>query len=245
MDIVEQIDKINRQLTVNGYKLTPQREITLKVLLENERDHLSAEDVFMLVRQKFPEIGLATVYRTLELLAELNIVQKMNFGDGVARFDLRQEGHDHMHHHLVCRVCGALEEIQDDWLLELEQRVDKSALLLQLVVVVGQQERLAAAVELALDGAQYLGIERVHDVVHDDADDTGAGGAQRGGAAIVDVADGAGVLLDAVACRARHQRAVAQGQRNRGRRDAERIGNGRKLDFLSQSVAPDLNRSTV
>ncbi|QTH44530.1 transcriptional repressor [Cohnella sp. LGH] len=123
MDIVEQIDKINRQLTVNGYKLTPQREITLKVLLENERDHLSAEDVFMLVRQKFPEIGLATVYRTLELLAELNIVQKMNFGDGVARFDLRQEGHDHMHHHLVCRVCGALEEIQDDWLLELEQRV--------------------------------------------------------------------------------------------------------------------------
>ncbi|OXS54470.1 transcriptional repressor [Cohnella sp. CIP 111063] len=123
MDIVEQIDKINRQLTVNGYKLTPQREITLKVLLENESDHLSAEDVFMLVRQKFPEIGLATVYRTLELLAELHIVQKMNFGDGVARFDLRQEGHDHMHHHLVCKVCGALEEIQDDWLLELEQRV--------------------------------------------------------------------------------------------------------------------------
>ncbi|MFC4596701.1 Fur family transcriptional regulator [Cohnella hongkongensis] len=123
MDIVEQIDKINRQLTVNGYKLTPQREITLKVLLENESDHLSAEDVFMLVRQKFPEIGLATVYRTLELLAELQIVQKMNFGDGVARFDLRQEGHDHMHHHLVCRVCGALEEIQDDWLHELEQRV--------------------------------------------------------------------------------------------------------------------------
>ena len=123
MDIVEQIDKINRQLTVNGYKLTPQREITLKVLLENEKDHLSAEDVFMLVRQKFPEIGLATVYRTLELLAELHIVQKMNFGDGVARFDLRQEGHDHMHHHLVCRVCGALEEIQDDWLVELEQRV--------------------------------------------------------------------------------------------------------------------------
>lgn len=123
VSIVEQIDKINRQLTVNGYKLTPQREITLKVLLENEKDHLSAEEVFMMVRQKFPEIGLATVYRTLELLAELQIVQKMNFGDGVARFDLRVEGHDHMHHHLVCKVCGALEEIQDDWLPELEQRV--------------------------------------------------------------------------------------------------------------------------
>jgi Fur family ferric uptake transcriptional regulator len=121
--ILEQIDKINRQLTVNGYKLTPQRETTLRVLLENEKDHLSAEEVFMLVRQKFPDIGLATVYRTLELLAELQIVQKMNFGDGVARFDLRMEGHDHMHHHLVCKVCGALEEIQEDWLTELEQRV--------------------------------------------------------------------------------------------------------------------------
>ncbi|TVY04636.1 Fur family transcriptional regulator [Cohnella terricola] len=123
MNIVEQIDKINMQLTVKGYKLTPQREITLKVLLENERDHLSAEEVYMLVKQEFPEIGLATVYRTLELLAELQIVQKMNFGDGVARFDLRMEGHDHMHHHLICKVCGALEEIQDDWLLDLEQRV--------------------------------------------------------------------------------------------------------------------------
>ncbi|WP_239615370.1 ferric iron uptake transcriptional regulator [Cohnella mopanensis] len=123
MDIVEQIDKINRQLTVKGYKLTPQREITLKVLLENEKDHLSAEDVFMLVKQKFPDIGLATVYRTLELLSELHIVQKMNFGDGVARFDLRMEGHDHMHHHLVCKVCGALEEIEEDWLTDLEQKI--------------------------------------------------------------------------------------------------------------------------
>jgi len=125
MNIVEQIDKINRQLTVKGYKLTPQREMTLQVLLENERDHLSAEDVFMLVRERFPDIGLATVYRTLELLAELQIVQKMNFGDGVARFDLRMEGHEHMHHHLICKVCGALEEIQDDWLPDLEQRVSR------------------------------------------------------------------------------------------------------------------------
>ena len=123
MNIVEQIDKINRQLTVKGYKLTPQREITLKVLLENEKDHLSAEDVYMLVKKQYPDIGLATVYRTLELLAELQIVQKMNFGDGVARFDLRMEGHEHMHHHLICKVCGALEEIEDDWLQELEQNI--------------------------------------------------------------------------------------------------------------------------
>ena len=61
-------------------------------LLENEEDHLSAEDVYLLVKEKSPEIGLATVYRTLELLSELKVVDKINFGDGVSRYDLRQEG---------------------------------------------------------------------------------------------------------------------------------------------------------
>lgn len=63
------IDKIKQQLQSQGYKLTPQREATLRVLLENEEDHLSAEDVFMLVKEKAPEIGLATVYRTWNFLA--------------------------------------------------------------------------------------------------------------------------------------------------------------------------------
>jgi Fur family transcriptional regulator, ferric uptake regulator len=124
MSILEQIDKINRQITAKGYKLTSQREITLRILLENENDHLSAEEVFMLVKAKFPDIGLATVYRTLELLSELHIVEKMNFGDGVARFDLRDDTHEHMHHHLICTDCGLVKEIKDDWLKELEQRIE-------------------------------------------------------------------------------------------------------------------------
>ena len=70
------IDKIKQQLQSQGYKLTPQREATVRVLLENEEDHLSAEDVFMLVKEKAPEIGLATVYRTLELLSELHVVER-------------------------------------------------------------------------------------------------------------------------------------------------------------------------
>jgi len=124
MNIQAEIEKIKHSLMESGYKLTTQREIIVRVLLENEEDHLSAEDVYMLVKEKFPEIGLATVYRTLELLAELQIVAKMNFGDGVARFDLRGQDHEHMHHHLICHTCGALEEIKDDWLLELEQRLE-------------------------------------------------------------------------------------------------------------------------
>lgn len=58
------IDRIKKQLHSSSYKLTPQREATVRVLLENEEDHLSAEDVYLLVKEKSPEIGLATVYRT-------------------------------------------------------------------------------------------------------------------------------------------------------------------------------------
>ena len=119
----DRIDKIKRQLQSKGYKLTPQREATVRVLLENEEDHLSAEDVYMLVKNKSPEIGLATVYRTLELLNELHVVEKINFGDGVARYDLRNDNHRHHHHHLICVQCGSVEEIMEDWLLPLEERL--------------------------------------------------------------------------------------------------------------------------
>jgi Fur family transcriptional regulator, ferric uptake regulator len=119
------IDRIKKQLHSQSYKLTPQREATVRVLLENEEDHLSAEDVYLLVKEKAPEIGLATVYRTLELLTELKVVDKINFGDGVSRYDLRTEGADHFHHHLVCIECGAVDEIQEDLLGDVEKVVEE------------------------------------------------------------------------------------------------------------------------
>ncbi|MFD2630751.1 Fur family transcriptional regulator [Oceanobacillus kapialis] len=119
------IDQIKEQLHAQSYKLTPQREATVRVLLEREEDHLSAEDIYLLVKEKAPEIGLATVYRTLELLSELKIVDKINFGDGVSRYDLRKEGAEHFHHHLVCIECGSVEEIENDLLGDVEKIVQR------------------------------------------------------------------------------------------------------------------------
>jgi len=119
------IEKIKQQLQAQAFKLTPQREATVRVLLENEEDHLSAEEVFMLVKDKFPEIGLATVYRTLELLSELHVLEKMNFGDGVARYDLRNDSTHHHHHHMICVQCGSVDEIMEDWLIALEERLER------------------------------------------------------------------------------------------------------------------------
>ena len=121
----KRIERIKEALHDARYKLTPQREVTVRVLLENESSHLSAEDVFMKVKDKYPEIGLATVYRTLELLNELNILDKVNFGDGVSRYDLRKEGAHHFHHHLICIHCGSVEEIEEDLLTDVEKIVTR------------------------------------------------------------------------------------------------------------------------
>jgi Fur family ferric uptake transcriptional regulator len=123
--ISEQIFHIKNQLVEKGYKLTQQREVTVRVLLEHEKDHFSAEEVFLLVKEQFPEIGLATVYRTLELLSDLQVVEKINFGDGAARFDLRSTDGSHHHHHLICTECGKVEEIMEDGLLRLEQQIER------------------------------------------------------------------------------------------------------------------------
>lgn len=125
MDSNAALKKIKQQLHESGFKLTPQREATVSVLLENEKAHLSAEEVYFLVKQKSPEIGLATVYRTLEILTELKVVDKISFNDGLARYDLRKEGADHFHHHLLCLECGTIEEVEEDLLLEVEQVVEQ------------------------------------------------------------------------------------------------------------------------
>ena len=119
------VNQIKQQLSAHSYKLTPQREATVRVLLENVEDHLSAEDVYLLVKEKAPEIGLATVYRTLELLSDLQIIHKLNFGDGVTRYEFRAEGAEHHHHHLICLNCGEVDEIIEDWLGPIERRVEK------------------------------------------------------------------------------------------------------------------------
>ncbi|MGY3703867.1 ferric iron uptake transcriptional regulator [Vagococcus martis] len=118
------LQRIKDQLHEANYKLTPQREATVLVLLENEKDHLSAEEIYMLVKLKTPDIGLATVYRTLEMLTELNVLDKVNFNDGLSRYDMRKEGAKHFHHHLLCLECGNIDEIEEDLLGDVEKIVE-------------------------------------------------------------------------------------------------------------------------
>jgi Fur family ferric uptake transcriptional regulator len=120
----EAYNTICESLRDNSYKLTPQRQTILKTFIEHADQHLSAEDVYMLVKHEYPDIGLATVYRTLDLLAELGVLQKNDFGDGRSRYEFSNRN-EHHHHHLICLTCGEVSEFDDDLLESLETVIQK------------------------------------------------------------------------------------------------------------------------
>lgn len=120
------IDALRQKLCDKEYKLTPQRRIILRIFSENPDKHLSAEDVYGMVKKSHPEIGLATVYRTLDLFAELDILQKMDFGDGRGRYEFCKP-EVHHHHHLVCLKCGEVTEFEDDLLDSLESIIENKS----------------------------------------------------------------------------------------------------------------------
>lgn len=127
MEEVKSFDYVCNRLRNNSYKLTPQRQTILRTFLENVDRHLSAEDVYVLVKHQYPDIGLATVYRTLDLLAELGILQKNDFGDGRSRYEFNRQD-EHHHHHLICLRCGTVSEFDDDLLESLEAIIAKRTL---------------------------------------------------------------------------------------------------------------------
>jgi Fur family ferric uptake transcriptional regulator len=73
---------------------------------------LSAQEIHDLVRARGGRIGIASVYRALDGMDELGLVQRIDLGDGVARFEPLHAGGDH-HHHLVCDDCGKVEPFED------------------------------------------------------------------------------------------------------------------------------------
>jgi Fur family ferric uptake transcriptional regulator len=110
-----------------GYRLTIPRGAILDVLSQTS-EHLSAEDIYRTVHKTCPGVGLTTVYRTLDLLVQMGLVSKFDFGDGKGRFELAQgpKGERH-HHHLVCRTCGRVIDYTDfiDEEKELLGRIEK------------------------------------------------------------------------------------------------------------------------
>lgn len=106
-------------LKAKNLKLTNQREEILSIFLKTER-HLTTEDLYHIAKKRDPNIGQATVFRTLKLICEAGIAREVDFGDKKVRYEHRY-GHEH-HDHLVCTKCGRFIEAMNP---EIEKLQDK------------------------------------------------------------------------------------------------------------------------
>lgn len=109
-------------LKVNGLKFTIQREVILEMLYKSD-EHLTPEALHHLIQEKHPELGtgIATVYRTLSLLEDSDMVTSLSFGAQGKKYELGAKDH---HDHLICTQCGGITEFVD---AEIEAKQKKVA----------------------------------------------------------------------------------------------------------------------
>ena len=110
---------IVESLRQEGYRLTPQRMMILSVV-EDSVSHISAEEIYRKVRERYPFVNISTIYRTLNLLKKLRLISETDMGEGYVRYELLER---HRHHHLVCRQCGESFAFEDEFLKPLQRRL--------------------------------------------------------------------------------------------------------------------------
>jgi len=116
------LDDLKTVLKDKGMKYTEQRAVILQILL-NIDDHLNAEEVHKVVKEKYPNqnIGIATIYRTLNFLEEVDLISSISFGaEGKKYESIKDEHHDH----IICTQCGNIVEFFDE---AIEQRQEDIA----------------------------------------------------------------------------------------------------------------------
>ena len=121
-------ENFKKMLKEKGLKVTNQRLLVLEVLADHRDKHMTAEDIYELVKEDYPDIGLATIYRTVQLLREMQLVDRINLDDGCLRYeisDMSDGETKHHHHHLICKTCGKVVPFEEDLLDELERLVEQ------------------------------------------------------------------------------------------------------------------------
>jgi Fur family ferric uptake transcriptional regulator len=120
--------RIEEMCIEKGMKMTGQRRVIAKVL-SDAKDHPDVEEVYRRASEVDPKISIATVYRTVRLFEEAEIVERLDFGDGRARYEEASEDH---HDHLIDVQSGKIIEFHDEEIEEL-QRVIAERLGFKLV----------------------------------------------------------------------------------------------------------------
>ena len=108
--------------TQNDIRLTPQRQVILEELAK-VKTHPTANEVYDMVRKRLPRIGLGTVYRNLELMADNGMILKLEVGGSQKRFDATTE----LHYHIRCTCCGRVDDIEFSAMPQLDQLAANSS----------------------------------------------------------------------------------------------------------------------
>jgi len=112
------IDEMRQKLAKSGHRITPQRLCILEALTQTSA-HPSAEEIFADVHRVCPTTSLATIYKTLQTLKDMDEIIELEFSDGSNRYDgLRPKSHPHM----ICTRCGKIEDVEIEGLSNLEER---------------------------------------------------------------------------------------------------------------------------
>lgn len=109
-------ERITQRLRELGYRLTPQR-VMIVAAIEDSDHHISAEEIYIQVKAKYPHMNISTIYRTMDLLKKLGLVTETNLGEGRVRYHAAEKGH---HHHLVCQKCGKIIDLDETLLFPLK-----------------------------------------------------------------------------------------------------------------------------
>ena len=104
----------------HNLKSTQQRDVIVDQFLKSS-GHMSIDDLLARVKRKNPNVGYATVYRTMKLLTECGIAAARQFGDGQTRFEVMLD--EHHHDHLICLQCGLILEFENHAIEELQDQV--------------------------------------------------------------------------------------------------------------------------
>jgi Fur family ferric uptake transcriptional regulator len=116
-------ETLRHHIVERGLRYTTQREAIAEVFFSLE-GHANIEELYERVRAKHPNVGHATVYRTLKLLEECGLAEPRHFGDGTTRYEPRM-GDDH-HDHLICEKCGTIIEFENEEIERLQLQVCQS-----------------------------------------------------------------------------------------------------------------------
>lgn len=101
---------LTQELRQAGLRMTPQRLMVMDVVFHHE-GHITAEDIHAKVQAHYPYVDLSTVYRTLQVLKEQGLVAELRVPDGPTQYESLLDG---LHHHAICRRCGAMLELQPE-----------------------------------------------------------------------------------------------------------------------------------